>query len=62
MASNTNKRTLSGESVHAAEARTKATLDERDEKSIIRVRVFRLFFVSVLALYTVFGVAMHGER
>lgn len=38
MASNLKKRSA-GESLHAAEVRTKAALDKRDEKSIIRVRV-----------------------
>lgn len=38
MGSNANKRPLSSESVHAIEARTKVALDERDEKSIVKVR------------------------
>lgn len=39
MSSNANKRTLSVESSPNVQARAKAALDERDEKSIIRVRL-----------------------
>lgn len=39
MASKSKKTLLSGESLHAAEVRTKAALDQRDEKSIARVSV-----------------------
>lgn len=38
MASKSKKTLLSGDSLHAAEVRTKAALDQRDEKSIARVR------------------------
>lgn len=37
MASKSKKTLLSGDSLHAAEVRTKAALDQRDEKSIAKV-------------------------
>lgn len=41
MTSNSNKRPLPGESLHTVEVRMKKVLNERDEKSIIRVRLLR---------------------
>lgn len=63
MASNAIKSPLPGDSLHPSEVRAKAALDERDEKSIIRVgfRFGRILSLVRLFFLPIFYEVMHQE-